>query len=99
MNVLLRKLRGVVATGLIWCPVWAALFAVLVSIVAIFVPIRGDAGPIRMIAIIGGVGFVSGGLFGIGAAPARRRRKRPDDALHLTRLLSWLAQVRCNDGA
>lgn len=65
MNVLLRRLRGVVATGLIWCPVWAVLFTVLVSTVAIFVPIRGDAGPLRMIAIIGGVGFVSGGLFGI----------------------------------
>jgi hypothetical protein len=65
MNVFLRKLRGVVATGLIWCPVWAALFAVLVSMNAIFLPIRGDVGPIRMLTTIGWVGFVSGGLFGI----------------------------------
>ena len=65
MDVFLRKLRGVVATGLIWCPFWAALFAVLVSMIAIFLPIRGDVGPIRMITTIGWVGFVSGGLFGI----------------------------------
>ena len=66
MNVLLRKPRGVVATGLIWAPVWAALFAVLLCPVAIFAPIRGDVGPIRMITIIGWVGFMSGGLFGVG---------------------------------
>jgi len=65
MNVFLRKLRGVVATGLIWCPVWAALFAIMVTMIAIFLPIRADVGPIRMITTIGGVGFVSGGLFGI----------------------------------
>ena len=65
MSVLLRRIRGVAATGLIWCPAWAAMFILLVGIVALFLPIRGDVGPIKMMAIIGWVGFVSGSLFGI----------------------------------
>ncbi|MGH9854982.1 MAG: hypothetical protein ACREBD_34560 [Blastocatellia bacterium] len=68
MNVHLRKLRGVIAIGLIWAPIWTALFfAVFTSILAIFRPNGGgsDVGPFRMIAIIGWVGFLSGGAFGI----------------------------------
>lgn len=75
MNVLLMKLRGVVATGLIWGPVWAAMFAVLMSMIAIILPFQGDVGPMRMITIVGWVGLVSGGLFGIPCRLPRTGRR------------------------
>lgn len=65
MNVYLRKLRGVTGISLIWAPVYAAMFMVLAGIAAIFIPIRGDVGPVRMLAIIAQVGFISGSLFGL----------------------------------
>ncbi len=65
MSVYLRKLRGVTGISLIWAPVYAAMFIVLAGIAAIFIPIRGDVGPVRMLAIITQVGFISGSLFGV----------------------------------
>lgn len=65
MNVYVRKLRGVTGISLIWAPVYAAMFTSLMGIVAIFIPIRGDVGPLGMLAIIAQVGFISGSLFGV----------------------------------
>jgi hypothetical protein len=65
MSLYVRRLRGVIGIGLIWAPIWVVLFfAVIASIMALFNPDGGsDVGPFKMIAIIGWVGFVSGGIF------------------------------------
>jgi hypothetical protein len=63
------------------------MFTFLIGVVSIFVPIRGDAGPIRMIAIIGWAGFVSGALFGIALTFAERRKSVGD--LSLVRAALW----------
>jgi hypothetical protein len=65
MNVYLRKLRGVTVISLIWAPVWAAMFTLLTLILQLFLPIDSDVGTLRLMSIIGWVGLVSGGVFGI----------------------------------
>jgi hypothetical protein len=65
MNVYARKLRGVTTISLIWAPVWAVMFTILLFILQIFLPIDGDVGTIRMMVIIAEVGFISGSLFGV----------------------------------
>jgi len=76
-----------VATGLLWAPAWAAIFTLLIGITSFFIPIRGDAGPIRMIAIIGWVGLVSGALFGVVLSCAESRKSVGD--LSLGRAALW----------
>lgn len=66
MSVYVRKLRGVIGIALIWAPLWVVLFFALIgTIMAVLHPNGGgsDVGPLRMMAIIGWVGFVSGGIF------------------------------------
>ncbi len=66
MSVYIRKLRGVIGIALIGAPLWVVLFvATIGSIIAVLDPNGGgsDVGPFRMMAIIGWVGFVSGGIF------------------------------------
>ncbi len=75
------------ATGLLWAPAWAAIFTLLIGIPSIFIPIRGDAGPIRMIAIIAWVGLVSGALFGVVLSFAESRKSVGD--LSLVRAALW----------
>lgn len=65
MSVYLRKLRGVAGISLIWAPVWAAMFTVLTCILQVFLPLDSDVGSIRMMLLIGWVGLVSGGIFGM----------------------------------
>lgn len=67
MNTLLRKLRDVIGIGLTWGMVWTAIGAVLSIVVGVVDPDSIDAGegPIRVGAILGGVGLISGVLFGI----------------------------------
>jgi hypothetical protein len=65
MSVYLRKLRGVTGISLIWAPVWAVLFTLLTCILQLFLPLDSDVGTLRLMSIIGRVGLVSGGIFGI----------------------------------
>jgi hypothetical protein len=65
MNVYVQKLRGVAGISLIWAPVWAAMFTILMFILQLFLPADGDVGTIRMMVIIAEVGFISGSLFGV----------------------------------
>jgi len=67
MNKPLRKLRGVIGIGLIWAPVWTAMFFALVAIIfAVFNPNGGsDVGPLTWIVIMAQFGFVSGTIFGV----------------------------------
>ena len=65
MSLYLRKLRGVTLISLIWAPVWAAMFTLLTYVLQLFLPPDGDVGTLRMMSVIGRVGLVSGGIFGI----------------------------------
>ena len=67
MSVYFRKLRGVICIGMTWGILWGAIFAVLARIVEAYDPNQIDPGeePIRLAAIIGWVGLVSGGVFGL----------------------------------
>lgn len=65
MSVYLRKLRGVTGISLIWAPVWAVMFTVLLYVLQLFLPLDSDVGTLRMMWVIGWVGLVSGGIFGI----------------------------------
>jgi uncharacterized membrane protein len=65
MNIYLRRLRGVTAISLIWGLVWATMFTALTFVLQRFLPFDSDIGTIRLMLIIGWVGLVSGGLFGI----------------------------------
>jgi uncharacterized membrane protein len=65
MNMQLRRLRGVIGIALIWATVWASLFTILTGILQLFLPFDSDVGTFRMMSIIGWVGFISGGIFGI----------------------------------
>ncbi len=71
MSAEVRKLRGVIGIGLIWAPLWVVLFFAtigsIISIIAVFNPNAGgsDVGMLRWIAIMGWVGFVSGGTFAL----------------------------------
>jgi uncharacterized membrane protein len=65
MNMQLRRLRGVIGIALIWATVWAALFTVLTGILQLFLPFDSDVGTFKLMSIIGWVGLISGGIFGI----------------------------------
>jgi hypothetical protein len=65
MSGYLRKLRGIIGISLIWALAWAVMFTILLYILQLFLPHDGDVGTIRMMSIIGWVGFVSGSIFGL----------------------------------
>jgi len=67
MSVYLRKARGVIGIGLIWAPVWTAMFFALVAIVFVVLNPNGgsDVGPLTWIVIMAQLGFESGAIFGI----------------------------------
>jgi hypothetical protein len=83
MNRSLRRLRGVVSIGLIWGILWAAIFAAITIVVWVIDPEDIDAGegPVRVGAIGGAIGLVSGVLFGALLSFTERRRAVRDMAL------------------
>jgi len=87
MSVYLRKLRGVTGISLIWAPVWAVMFTVLLFILQVFLPLDSDVGTIRMMLMIGWVGLVSGGIFGVLLSVGESGK--PIRNLSLGRVMVW----------
>lgn len=73
---MLRKLRGVLAIGLTWGVLWAAIGAVTALIIGATIPGSIDPGedPLTMAGIIGLVGVFSGMAFGTVLSLAERRK-------------------------
>jgi hypothetical protein len=76
MNPLLRKLRGVIGTGLAWGTAWATIMAFAGVVVGVLRPEEIDPGegPIVVGTIMGMVGFISGVAFGALLSFAERRK-------------------------
>jgi hypothetical protein len=86
MNSLLRKLRGLLGTGITWAVGWAIVMFLIGNIVLLVDPDSIDAGeePWRLALMVSTVGFVSGSVFALFFAGAERRTK-------LTELSAWRA--------
>jgi hypothetical protein len=89
MGKRLRRLRGVMGIGATWGILWAILGAALSIVVGIIDPDSIDAGegPVRVGAILGGIGLVSGTLFGAFLVLAESGRAILD--LSLVRTSMW----------
>jgi hypothetical protein len=87
MNVYVRKLRGVTSISLIWAPLWAVLFGLLVSILQLFLPPNTEPTLPEMMWIIAQVGFISGSIFGVLFAWAENGKAIRD--LSLGRAALW----------
>ena len=89
MTKLLRKLHGAMGIGLTWGAILAAIFAAISIIVWLIKPedIDPGEGPIRVGAIGGGIGLVSGVAFGIVLSFAESGRAIHD--LVLGRVAIW----------
>jgi hypothetical protein len=64
MKDFLLRLRGVAGISLIWAAAWVVLFTILISILQLFLPPNREPGMVWLVAIVGWVGLVSGGIFG-----------------------------------
>jgi hypothetical protein len=89
VNVQLRKLRGVLSIGVAWGAAWATIFAALGLVIKIFRPeiIGPGEGPIRIGAILGGVGGMAGIGFAILLSFAESGK--PIRAISLSRAAMW----------
>ena len=89
MKTLLRKLRGAVGIGLTWGILWAVIGYTISVVIGLIDPDSIDPGesPIRLGAIIGLVGFVSG--VGFGAVLSAIERKKTILDLSLVRVAIW----------
>ena len=76
MRKFLRKVRGALGIGATWAVAWAAIFAGLAFVIGIFDPDSIDPGetPLRVGAIGGLFGFISGVAFGATLALADGRK-------------------------
>jgi hypothetical protein len=80
MRQLIRRLRGVIGTGLTWALGWAGFSAVVGAIFGAF--------SIPRLALVGGaMGFIAGGAFGLILSITERRRRLED--LSLRRIALW----------
>lgn len=95
MNEQLRKLRGAMGIGLTWGALWAAVFAAISIIVGVVKPeiIDQGEGPIRVGAIGGGIGLVSGVAFGIVLSFAESGKAIRDIALGRAAIWGILASA------
>jgi len=89
MNRFLRKLRGVLGTGLTWGVLWAAIGLAVGLIVGVVDPDSIDPGeaPIIIAAFVGIGGFISGVTFGTILSIAEGRKSILD--LSLSRAALW----------
>ena len=82
----LRRIRGVLGTGLTWAAGWSGV-AFILSLLGFF----GTAGSVQfyfvLAALWGVVGFVGGSIFSMVLAIAERRRTF--DEMSLPRIASW----------
>lgn len=89
MVTLLRRVRGLLGTGLTWATMWAALGALAGIVVAIVAPEQLGAGetPLRMAWILGVAGFVSGSAFAVMLSQLERGHSVRD--VSLVRVAIW----------
>jgi hypothetical protein len=86
MKGLLRRLRGIIGTGLTWAVGWAGIFSVLGVIFG--------AGSIPAVAVVGAfTGLVSGGAFAVILSIAERRHRLEDLSLWRTALWGGLGGI------
>ena len=90
MNKFLRRLRGVLGTGLTWGVLWAVIGLAVGLIVGVVDPDSIDPGeePPIIAAFVGIGGFISGVTFGTILSIAERGRKSILD-LSLSRAALW----------
>jgi hypothetical protein len=95
MNTGLRRMRGVLGMSLTWAAAWYAVFALLTVVVWIVRPQEVDAGegPIRVGAIMAGVGLVSGAVFAILLHAAERGHAVAELSLRRAALWGALASA------
>jgi hypothetical protein len=89
MTTLLRRLRGMLGTGITWAVGWAIVMFIIGTIIGIADPAAIDPGeePWRLGAVVGFVGFLSGAAFAAIFASAERRRKIQE--LSVARAALW----------
>jgi len=90
MKGLLRRLRGIIGTGLIWAAGWAGLYVVTSLVkVGFGVRIPGDLLPLLVEGALhaGGDGFLGGSAFGV-ILSFLERHKRLED-LSVRRIALW----------
>jgi fucose permease len=89
MKRFLRKLRGVLGTGLTWGVLWAAIGLAVGLIIGVADPDSIDPGeePVVIAGFVGIVGFVSGVTFGTILSIAEGRKSILD--LSLSRAALW----------
>jgi hypothetical protein len=89
MHALLRKVRGVLGSGLIWGILWATVGAITGFLIRITIPGSMDPGENELLvaALFGAIGFVSGAVFGVLLSFAESRKKILD--LSLSRAAVW----------
>ena len=83
----LRRLRGILVISLIWGAVWAAMFTVFLYVLSLFLPFDGDVGTLKMMRVIGWVGFVSGAIFASLMAVSENRKS--PESLSIGRAVLW----------
>ena len=74
---LLRKLRGILGTGLTWGAAWAAFFGALGLVISVVDPASIDPGeaPLMLAVFGGGFGLIAGTAFGLLLSFAEGRRR------------------------
>jgi len=89
MNTALRRIRGVFGMGLTWAALWALFGALLGLVIGFLDPASIDPGenPLRIGAILGFVGFVSGA--GCGGLIAFGEHGKVVSQLSLARAALW----------
>lgn len=90
-RIQLRRARGITVIALIGAVAWATAFGALVSILQLFLPPNTEPTLAEMLCMIGRVGFVSGGLFGILLAAAESGKQVAQLALHHAALWGCLS--------
>jgi hypothetical protein len=90
MKQFLRRLRGIIGTGLTWAVGWMGLIGLVVfPVLALFgAPIFSDFGLyLKNVFIVGQLGFIAGGSFGLVLTALERRKKLEN--LSFTRIALW----------
>ena len=92
MKGFLKRLRGLIGTGLTWAVGWAVLWGATVLIVAGFGALEGlTAGMVLIGALfVAGCGFIAGSAFGMILSAFERKKKLEDLSLKRIALMGGL---------